>query len=184
MPPEDAPRRVDIPALEPEEPVVVDRGRVQLPALAPQPRRGAGAAVWAGAIILLALVLAAGLWWRRDQLVAFWPDAARYYAALGIGLLPPPGVLEIRNPSTKRDTENGLPTLVISGEVVNTSHLAWQVPRLKVILQDENKKDLQSWSFTVTDERVLPSASVPFRTSIADPSALATGAVVTFDTGG
>jgi hypothetical protein len=86
--------------------------------------------------------------------------------------------------ATSRDTENGLPTLVISGEVLNVSKAAREVPKLKVILQDSNKKELQSWSFTVTDERLMPGASAPFRTSVTQPSDAATGVVVTFDTGG
>jgi predicted Zn finger-like uncharacterized protein len=182
-PPDDAPRRVDLALAETEIPLQTG-ARVQLPAATTRPRRSGGVAFWLLSIILLAAVVAGGLWWTREQVVARWPIAARYYATLGIAVSPPSGVLEFRNVNTKRDTENGLQTLVITGEVVNLSELAWPVPKLKVILQDGNKKDLQSWSFSVADERVLPRGSVPFRTSITDPSDLATGAVVIFDAGG
>src|SRR5581483_4682744 len=49
------------------------------------------------------------------------------------------------------------------------SKVAQDVPKLTVVLRDANEHDLASWSFTVTDERLLPGASVPFRTSVAEP---------------
>jgi hypothetical protein len=39
---------------------------------------------------------------------------------------------------------------------------------------------VQSWSFDVSTERLLPGASVPFTTSIARPNEAATGMSVTF----
>jgi hypothetical protein len=54
------------------------------------------------------------------------------------------------------------------------------VPKLKVILRDNHDHELQAWTFAVTDERLLPGASVPFRTSVTQPSEAATGVVVTF----
>lgn len=184
-PPEDAPRRVDVPPLEPEVPELragSPDGRVHLPAIAPQPRSWS-ALGWGVYVLVLVAILAGGLWWARDQVVGYWPGTARYYEMLGIPVASAQVNLELHKVTTSRDTENGLPTLVIQGEVVNVSKVAQNVPKLKVILQDNNKHELQSWSFTVTDDRLLPGASVPFRTSIAQPSEAATGVVVTFEGG-
>lgn len=180
-PPEDAPRRVDLPPPAPE--AMLQAGeRVQLPALSP-PRRSWSALGWLLYAVVLVAILAGGLWWARDRVVAYWPDAARYYGALGIPVATGQPGLEIHKLVTSRETENGLPTLIIQAEVVNVSDIARSVPKLKVTLEDSNKHELQSWAFTVTDERLLPGASVPFRTSIAQPSDAATGVVLTFVNG-
>jgi hypothetical protein len=91
---------------------------------------------------------------------------------------------EVHNLTTTRDTENGLPALIIQGEVINISKVAKQVPKLKVTLLDNGERELQSWSFTVSDDRMLPGASVPFRTSIAQHNEEATKALVTVADGG
>jgi predicted Zn finger-like uncharacterized protein len=180
--PDDAPRRVDLapPEIDPARDAP---GRIQLPALPPTPRRSLSAV---SGILFVVVVLGlgiAGLWAARDQVVGYWPSAARFYTMLGIAVAEGPGELELDKIMTTRDSENGLPTLVIQGEVVNVSKVAHDVPKLRVILQDNNKHELQSWSFSVTDERLLPGATAPFRTSISQPSEAASQVVVTFDVG-
>lgn len=180
-PPEDAPRRIDLTTPEPP-PSMRPGGRVQLPALPPPRERRSGAAAWVLAVIVLVGVAAGGLWWARDQVVGYWPGAAPYYDMAGVPVAARPGDLQLKV-TTSRDTENGLPTLVIEGEVLNVSRVAHEVPKLRVILQDNEKHELQSWSFGISDEALLPGGRVPFRTSIAQPSEAATGVIVLLDTG-
>jgi predicted Zn finger-like uncharacterized protein len=177
-PAEDAPRRVDLPPPEPPpiaapEMTLRSAGRVQLPALTP-PRRRVSAAGWVAYLIVLAGILAGGLWLTRDQLVSRWPAMARYYQMIGIPVETAEGSFDFHNVTPTRDTENGLPTLVIQGDVVNVSKVARRVPKLKVTLLDGSNHELQSWEFTVSDDRLLPGASIPFRTSIAQPNEAAT----------
>jgi predicted Zn finger-like uncharacterized protein len=183
-PPPDAPRRVDLVAPQPEL-ATPARGRVQLPALPPTPRRSA--ALLAPLLALFVLIGAAvtGLWLARDEVVGYWPGAAQYYAMVGAPMPPPAqgGGLGFDKVTKRYDTENGLLTLVIEGEVVNLSRVARDVPKLRVVLQDSGKHELQSWSFAVTDQPLLAGGSLSFRTSIAQPNAEATGFVVTFDSG-
>jgi predicted Zn finger-like uncharacterized protein len=176
-PAEDAPRRVDLPPPEPppvlEAPLRSSPGRVQLPAV--QRERGRLSFVgWAAYIVLLAGLVAGGLWLTRDRVVGRWPGAARYYQMLGIPVETAQGSFDFHNVTPTRDTENGLPTLVIQGEVVNVSGIARKVPKLKVTLLDGSGHELQSWDFTVSDDRLLPGASESFRTSIAQPNEAAT----------
>lgn len=185
-PAEDAPRRVDLPPPEaPPEPEIPPRGtgRVQLPALA-RPRRRLGAVGWAAYVIILAGIVAVGLWLTREHVVGRWPATARYYQMLGIPVETAQGSFDFHNVTPIRDTENGLPTLVIKGEVVNVSQVARQVPKLKVTLLDASNHELQSWSFTVSEDRLLPGASAPFRTSIAQPNEAATMIKVSVSDGG
>jgi predicted Zn finger-like uncharacterized protein len=187
-PAEDAPRRVDLDLPPPEPPPVLEAplrstGRVQLPAVQPT-RRRLSLVGWAAYIIVLAGIVAVGLWWTRERVVGRWPAAAHYYQMFGIPVETAQGSFDFHNVTPSRDTENGLPTLVIQGEVVNVSRVARQVPKLKVTLLDSNSHELQSWDFTVSDDRLLPGASVPFRTSIAQPNEAATMIKVSVSDGG
>jgi predicted Zn finger-like uncharacterized protein len=190
-PPDDAPQRVDVPPLELAEAAAVGsntglraEGRVQLPALS-TPRRGSSVLGWLAYTLLMLVVIAAGAYLTRTQLVSRWPELAQYYEMLGVPVEnSQAGSFDFHNVTTTRDTENGLPALIIQGEVVNVSNVAKQVPKLKVTLLDNAKHELQSWSFTVSDDRMLPGASVAFRTSIARHNEEATMALVTVADGG
>ena len=181
--PEPAPRvhraepQLDRPTLD-EEP----EHRIQLPALA-QPRRRPWVVVaW---LLLLVLVGAAagGAVWERDAVIRTWPPSARLYALFGLAVPQPADVLKV-TAQARRDEENGVPRLVVDGEVTNISPDAQSVPKLKVELTDAGNHVVQSWSFDVSAERLLPGASVPFTTSVARPSDAATGMSVTFTAGG
>jgi hypothetical protein len=103
---------------------------------------------------------------------------------VGLGVEPPGAGLELRKVTPSRTIENGQPALVIAGEVANVSSIARDVPKLKVVLRDKDEHELQSWSFSASEERLLPGASVPFRTTLTSPNEAATGVVVTFAGGG
>jgi hypothetical protein len=190
-PPEDAPHRVDVVPLElpPAVAVESDRelragGRVQLPAV-PTPRRSSSALGWVAYAVLMVVLIVGGAYITRAKLVSRWPELARYYEMLGVPTeAMQANSFEVHNLTTTRDTENGLPALIIQGEVINISKVAKQVPKLKVTLLDNGERELQSWSFTVSDDRMLPGASVPFRTSIAQHNEEATKALVTVADGG
>ena len=180
-PPEDAPRPVEIPdppRVSPLDPVTRAEAEPELRAARLRPLLG-----WLMPLLGVA-VLAGGLVSARDTVVGFWPPAAQLYGLVGLAPEQPRTGLELRKVVPSRDVENGLPTLVIQGEVANTSSVAREVPKLHVMLRDASGGEVQSWSFSVTDERLLPGASIPFRTSIAQPSDAATGVVVIFANGG
>jgi predicted Zn finger-like uncharacterized protein len=163
-----------------EPPPVEDEGarRIQLPALAERRRRPWLAVGWV--VLLLVIGLGAGgAVWERDAVIRAWPPSARLYSLFGLGVPQPADVLKV-TAQARRDEENGVPRLIIEGEVANISPEAQQVPKLKVELTDAGKRVVQSWSFDVSTERLLPGASVPFTTSIARPNEAATGMSVTF----
>lgn len=167
----------DRPALA-EEP----EHRIQLPALA-EPRRRPWVTVGWVVLLLLVGVAAGGAVWERDAVIRTWPPSARLYALVGLATRQPADVLKV-TAQARRDEENGVPRLVIEGEVANISPDAQSVPKLKVELTDAAKHVVQSWSFDVSTERLLPGASVPFTTSVARPSDAATGMSVTFTSDG
>ncbi len=186
LPPEDAPRRVDLPppdamapgpppkALEPPSGFTGEAAPE-----ARKPRRALSPAL----VGLLVLVVLGLLWYQREAVIARFPASAGIYAALGVTAGDPRTDLEFRKVGSSREDDNGHSTLVIEGEVVNVSKLAHDVPPLRITLQDAGKHALKSWTVVATNERLLPGASVPFRATVADPSDATVGAVVTFDWG-
>jgi hypothetical protein len=152
---------------------------MQLP-MAPKRRR----VTWVGlgwvALILVLVLGGVGAVLARDQVVAQWPPAARLYAMVGMPVTVPGDGLKLTKITPSRGTENGQPALIIEGEVTNVSNVALDVPKLRATLRDSNERELQSWTFSATESRLLPGASVPFRSSVTNPSDAATGVVVTF----
>lgn len=183
VPPEDLPHSIELTAAADDGAPQPDGGHYPPPALPPRRRPWPTIAL----VVLLALLLssAAGAFvLARDEVVQLWPPAARLYSMVGLPALPPGSGLEFRKPNSRRDKENGMPVLIIEGEIANTTNLARDVPKLKVVLRDRDGNELQNWIFAASESRVLPGASVPFHTTIPQPSDAATGVVVTFAEGG
>src|SRR5690349_20003769 len=89
-PPADAPQRVDVAPLELAEAAAVDPDmglrpgpRGQLPAL-PTRRRGSSVLGWLAYALLMVVVIAAGAYLTRVQLVSRWPELAQYYEMIGL----------------------------------------------------------------------------------------------------
>lgn len=182
MPPEDMPRRIELPSLD-GEPMAPGGTRIQLPAVARPPRPALRYAGW----LVMVLVLGgagAGLFVERGPIVQTWPVAAGLYQAIGLPVPPAEKVFETRNLKTDRVTENDLPTIVVTGEVVNLSPVTRAAPKVKVSLDDVNDHELQTWTIPLTEDRLLPGQSVPFRTSITQPNVAAVAVSVTLVGGG
>ncbi len=181
-PPQDAPQPITLAAPEAEPGFALDgerrEGRVQLPAV--PPARGRGYLIAWGVAALVIVGLAWGLIAARASVMVLWPPAAKLYAMIGYGPTVAGTGLELRKVTPSRGTENGVPTLAIDGEVVNISTVVRDVPKLKVALRDGNDHELQAWTVSVNEPRLLPGASVPFHTTITQPSEAATGVVVSF----
>jgi len=155
--------------------------RTQLPALSPERRRRSMLGPLAFAVTLLAII-GAGAWFTKDLAAARWPGLVPYYRMIGFPVETSAETgFEIRDPTTTLDADNGI---VIKGDVVNVSGYERRVPRLRATLLDRDKHPLQSWSFTISDDRLAPNASIPFRTSIAQPNPDATDVEITVAGGG
>jgi predicted Zn finger-like uncharacterized protein len=180
-PPEDLPRSVDLAPAE----IVPDftTGPAQLPALPPRRRLSAATMVWSVVVLAVLVAVIAGIA-AREQVVAAWPPATRLYTMVGLAVQPPGIGLELRKTTPLFTTENGVRTLVVEGEVANISQIARSVPTLKVVLRDGNGTELQALHFDVAEQRLLPGASVPFRTSIPQPNPAAASVLVTIGEGG
>jgi predicted Zn finger-like uncharacterized protein len=161
-------------------PGLTAEGRIQLPAL-PRRRTRVGL-VLARTVAALAIIggLAYAAVVERERVVEFMPGAAAYYKFAGFPIGGTTSGLELDNVTTSREMENGLPALVIEGEVKNVSTSARAVPKLMVILRDKGERDLQDLTVAAPADHLNPGESVPFRTSITQPAEAASGVVVTF----
>jgi predicted Zn finger-like uncharacterized protein len=111
----------------------------------------------------------------RQEIVDRWPMATRVYdfldikvrAPMGYGLHVPKGTIRAR-----RASENGVPILVISGEIVNGSAKPILVGRMRITLLDEDSgtaNELRTWIFTPGARTLGPSKRMVFQTSISNP---------------
>ena len=179
-PPEDMAPQVELKVPPPELAVASTVERGGLPAI-PRKRRRWGAVV---TLLILLLVLAGAGWgaiFMRDRVMALVPQSVKIYSRLGLADVQPQyGVgLEIRGVTPRRTTANDQSALVIDGEIVNLSSAPRLVPPLKATLRDANDKPLTSWTFSAGVSMLGPGASTPFHTTYAQPTAEATGVVVT-----
>ncbi len=161
------------PVLNPDE-------RIRLPAVSPSPRRHGMAIAW---VAIIVAVIAALAWGRSPSATgsaSVLPGTARLYALAGLPVRDTSPGLVFRNVTTSRDMENGLPALVIKGEVANVSAVARPVPKLVAILRDRNERELSQQSFSVPAARLMPGETTPFQTTIAQPAEEAVGVVVVF----
>ena len=154
-----------------------------LPALAsPRPRINKFMIGWA-ALVLIVILLIAGLWFARTPLVAAWPRLERLYALAGVPVDAPSFGLEVRNLTPAFSKADSTPTLVVTGEVVNTSGGIRKVPSLRVSLRNGQNQTLKTWDFTVGRDELLAGETAPFQTSIANPPTEASSAMVVFTDG-
>src|ERR1700730_12959116 len=99
-----------------------------------EPRRRPWLAVGWLLLLLVVGLAVGGAVWERDAVIRMWPPAARFYSLFGLAVAQPRDVLKV-TAQRRRDEENGVPRLVIDGEVANVSPEAQQVPKLKVELK-------------------------------------------------
>ncbi len=118
------------------------------PPRAPADGRCAGAGLCPGtlcprrfarsALVLFCLVAA------RQQVVRFLPQMASLYASIGL----PVNLrgLAFENIKTLREMHDGVPMLVVEGEIVGTTARHTEVPRLRFAVVDGSGKEIYAWS--------------------------------------
>jgi len=103
----------------------------------------------------------------RENVVRFVPDFAGVYASIGL----PVNLrgLEFRNVKTLREMQDGIPVLVIEGEVVNVVKHAVEVPRVRLAVLSSNGQELYSWTALLQRSILADSEKVSFRSRLASP---------------
>ena len=134
---------------------------------------------WATLLLFVAGTIVIGLL-ARQQVVTAWPPIERLYMLVGLESEVVGTGLEIRNITSERLLEEEAQSLVIKGEVINTSEAVREVPNLSGRLQDSQGGTVHEWHFTATEARLLPGEIVIFETRVENPSSEAEALAISF----
>jgi hypothetical protein len=117
--------------------------------------------------ILMMLAIITGLVAWRNDVVRWLPQTASLYAAIGM----PVNLrgLEFANVKTEQESQDGVPVLVVSGEIVSRSRHAVEVPRLRFAVHNGGGKEIYAWTALPSRNVLTPGAILPFRSRLASP---------------
>lgn len=163
QPAEAAPEAAPVPE-EPKKPHEKIRQRAQ--ARRQTARMATEGAGWAGVAALFVVVLA-GAWLFRVDVVQAFPRAATVYASAGIPVNP--HGLEVHDLSVERIEDNGGPALAIEGDVVNITRRNRDTLPLRAALLDAEGETLVEWTVLLESPDLAPGALERFRTVLPDP---------------
>lgn len=116
------------------------------------------AAALAGVIAVLGL---------RESIVRVAPSLAGVYAAVGL----PVNLrgLEFRGVKTTQEVQDGIPVLVIEGEVVNVARHPVEVPRVRIAVLGPSQQELYAWTTLPQRSILADNEKVAFRSRLASP---------------
>lgn len=122
--------------------------------------------------------LFAALLGPRATIVGVVPEFAGLYAAIGF----PVNLrgLEFRGVKTTREMQDGIPVLVIEGEVVNVTRHSTEIPRVRLAVLGEAGQELYSWTTLLQRSILGVDEKVAFRSRLASPPADARQVLVRF----
>jgi serine/threonine protein kinase len=96
-----------------------------------------------------------------------------------------PSVYSLRVPQEslkfRRESEGGIPVLVVSGEIVNQSDKPQRVAPMRILLLDKENRVLRTERVKIDDRTLDPGKRLPFQTSIPNPPPEAAAVRITFD---
>jgi hypothetical protein len=106
------------------------------------------------------------------------PQTASLYAVIGL----PVNLrgLAFENIKTAREMQDGVPMLVVEGDIVGTTGRHTEVPRLRFAVTDAGGKEIYAWTARPTRTLLPPGETLPFRSRLASPPSEANGVSVRF----
>jgi predicted Zn finger-like uncharacterized protein len=139
------------------------------------PRQGRGwrAGIWLLLLLLLAAIVY-GAYRYRDEIVALWPPAGRAYEAVGLKTGTPAGAGLRITPETIRfqqESQSGVPSLMVSGQIVNGSDRPTQLVPLRVMLLGKERNVLRTEAVKLEDRTLKPGEKFDFSARILNPPA-------------
>jgi hypothetical protein len=162
-----------------DAPTNIERSAARRAGKPARARRGLGlsqyalpASICALTLILVCLIAA------RQQVVRLLPQTAALYAAIKL----PVNLrgLAFENIKTSRELQDGVPMLVVEGDIVGTTARHTEVPRLRFAVVDAAGKEIYAWTTRPSRTLLPPGEALPFRSRLASPPAEANGVSVRF----
>jgi predicted Zn finger-like uncharacterized protein len=129
------------------------------------------------AILFLALFVAGMFGWRSDVVRAL-PQTASFYALLGM----PVNLrgLTFEDVTTSTEQAEGVPILVVEGNVFNSARKPEDVPRLKFVMRNAARQEIYSWIAVPARPSLSPGEVLAFRSQLAAPPSDAKDVIVRF----
>jgi predicted Zn finger-like uncharacterized protein len=115
-----------------------------------------------GLIVLDAIVVG----WRADFVRAL-PQTASFYAALGMPVNLRGLVFDALVTSTEQ--HEGVPILVVEGNIVNVTGKIADVPHLRFAVRNAARQEIYSWTAVPARTTLPPGQAVAFRSRLASP---------------
>ncbi len=117
---------------------------------------------------ILALIVADAIviGWRAD-LVRAMPQTASFYAWIGLPVNLRGLVFD--NLTTTTEQHDGVPILVVSGDIVNTTGKTTNVPHLRFAVRNAARQEIYSWTAVPPLTALPPREAVAFHTRLASP---------------
>lgn len=105
----------------------------------------------------------------RDQIVGFAPQTASFYASIGM----PVNLrgLDFENIRVIRDTQDGIPVLLVEGTIVASGKGIAEMPRLRFAIHDQTGKEIYTWTMMPSRTLLASGETLPFRSRLASPPA-------------
>jgi hypothetical protein len=125
----------------------------------------------------LALFVTILIGWRSDVVRAL-PQTASFYSLIGLPVNLRGLVFD--NVATVTEQHEGVPILVVEGNVFNPTRKTEDVPRLKFVLRNAAHQEIYSWTAVPTRGSLPPGEAVDFHSRLASPPADARDIVVRF----
>jgi predicted Zn finger-like uncharacterized protein len=118
------------------------------------------------AILALLVVDAILVGWRKD-IVRILPQTASLYAAMGLSV-------NVRGLSfdqvvTGMELHEGVPILVVEGNIVNDTGADIAIPRVKVEVRNAAKQEVYAWTVAPPQARLPAYQAASFRARLASP---------------
>jgi predicted Zn finger-like uncharacterized protein len=133
-------------------------------------RRTMSAAVaggaWGGLATVCALLLMTA-WVFRVDVVTLWPRAASAYAAMGAEVNP--FGFSVGELTITRESEHGVPLVVIEGSIKNFDRRARALPTVRALLKDDHGESLLEWTIPLEGGRLSAGEVREFRSIVSDP---------------
>lgn len=126
----------------------------------------AAGGAWGGLVAACAVLFVCA-WIFRVDIVTLWPRASSAYAAVGTSVNPwgyDVGELEVT-----RETDHGVPLLVVAGDVHNFDRRSRAIPSLRAILRDEHGEAVLEWTISMPAGHLNAGHRQDFRTVVSDP---------------
>lgn len=117
-------------------------------------------------VLALIIVDAFVVGWRAD-FVRVMPQTASFYAWIGL----PVNLrgLDFDSLTTATEQHEGVPILVVAGNIVNDTSKIASVPHLRFAIRNAARQEIYSWSAVPSRTALPPGQAVAFRTRLASP---------------